>query len=94
MLSVQDLNYMFIEQIQMANISFSTCVIIQQFKVFCFRDTQNFLGGAGGTTEASVDGFLGSSVQLPSKALSQAGLVHCLSMYWVSHHPFNHFYSF
>lgn len=69
---------MFIEQIQMANISFSTCVIILQFKVFCFRDTQNFLGGAGGTTEASVGGFLGSSVQLPSKALSQAGLVRCL----------------
>lgn len=66
----------------MANISFSTCVIILQFKVFCFRDTQNFLGGTGGgTTEASVDGFLGSSVQLPSKALSQAGLVRCLSMY-------------
>lgn len=56
------LNNMFIEQLQMTNISFSTYVIVLQFKVFYFRATQNFLGSeGGGTTEASVDSFLDST---------------------------------
>jgi len=56
---------MFIEQLQMTNISFSTCVIILQFQVFYFRATENFPGGeGGGTTEGSVDSFLDSTVHL------------------------------
>lgn len=59
---------MFIEQLQMTNILFSTCVIILQFKVFYFGAPQNFLGGEGdGTTEASVDSFRDSAVLLPSR---------------------------
>lgn len=37
--------YMFIEQLQMTSITFSTCVIMLHFKVFYLKATQNFLGG-------------------------------------------------
>lgn len=59
---------MFIEQLQITSITFSTCVIMLHFKFFCLKPIQNFLGGeGGGTTDAPVDSFQGSTVLLPPK---------------------------
>lgn len=60
--------YMFIEQLQMTSITFSTCVIMLHFKFFCLKATENFLAvEGGGTTEAPGDSFQGSTVLLLSK---------------------------
>lgn len=59
---------MFIEQLQMTSITFSTCVIMLHFMFFYLKATQNFLWGeGGGTTEDPVDSFQDSTVLLPSK---------------------------